>query len=344
VLGGGVAAIVVVGLVGLLALRVADERLNPDVDPAPLPTATLAPPDPSDPRIPDGSIAFDSDRSGTFEIYTMTAGGTEVHALTDDAGSDAFWPRISPDRTRILFYRVPAGVHNTRGEYQETELWVMRADGSGETLLLPRHAHGWHQHGHAEWSPDGTSLVMFAGRTTNPQILVTDADGRNPRAVTDEPGTNVDPAWSPDGATIVYAGCPQRVCLPADQEIYTVPAGGGPRTRLTDDGVRDHDPYYSPDGRSIAFLSQTARADDAHPAGVWNIRLMATDGSKLRRLTDDEHINSKPAWSADGTTIYFHRLVYGRGDGFQVWAVDVSDGDLREVTRGHPGINEYPGT
>ncbi|MFP5256685.1 MAG: TolB family protein [Acidimicrobiia bacterium] len=293
--------------------------------------------------MPKGRIVFDSDRSGNFEIFSMAADGSDVVQMTNDPAHDAFWARIAPDRKTVLFYRVPAGRHNERGEYQHTELWMMKADGTDPTLVLPRHAYGWNQHGHAEWSPDGGSLVMFAGRTTNPQIWVLDRWGRNPRQLTDEPGTNVDPAFSPDGRSIVYAGCPGRICFPSDQEIYVIPTGGDERVRLTDDGIRDHDPYYSPDGEAIAFLSQTADAGADRPAGTWNIRLMEADGSGVRLLTDDEHINSKPAWSPDGRTIYFHRLVYGRGDGFQVWAVDVATGVMREITAGERSLNEYPG-
>lgn len=333
--------VVVAGLVVLLVI--ADRRLNPRVDAADLPAATLPRPGAADPVLPEARIVFDSDRSENFEVFSMAADGSDVVQLTDDARYDAFWPRIAPDRKTILFYRVPAGRHNERGEYQHTELWMMRADGTDATLVLPRHAYGWNQHGHAEWSPDGGSLVMFAGRTTNPQIWVTDRWGRNAERLTDDPGTNVDPAFSPDGASIAYAGCPGRICLPSDQEIYEISAGGGERTRLTDDGIRDHDPYYSPDGDTIAFLSQTAGPADERPAGTWNIRLMARDGSRLRSLTDDEHINSKPAWSSDGRQIYFHRLVYGRGDGFQIWVIDVATGAMREVTSGAPSLNEYPG-
>jgi TolB protein len=340
----GLAVAVTILIVGLVALlMIADRRLNPRVDAADLPTVTLPVPAAVDPAVPEGRIVFDSDRTGTFEIFSMAADGTDVVQLTDDPGTDAFWARMSPDRRTILFYRTPAGRHNERGEYEHTELWMMRADGSGATLVVPRHAYGWNLHGHAEWSPDGASLVMFAGRNTNPQIWMTDRWGRDPRQLTDEAGTNVDPSFSPDGRTIVYAGCPHRICLPSDQEIYAIPSRGGDRVRLTDDGVRDHDPYFSPDGRTIAFLSQTASDDEGHPAGTWNIRVMGVDGQGVRMLTDDEHINSKPAWSPDGREIYFHRLVYGRGDGFQVWAIDVATGAMRELTAGASSLNEYPG-
>ena len=74
---------------------------------------------------PDGSkIAFVSNRGGNLDIYVMNADGTEQVRLTTDPNFDRR-PSWSPDGTKILFdsTRIPSGVY------------VMDADGSGETLL-----------------------------------------------------------------------------------------------------------------------------------------------------------------------------------------------------------------
>jgi len=318
-----------------------DRRLNPPVDEPDLGPVTL-PASPSAP-LPLDRMVLDSDEPGNFEIFSIGLDGSDPVQLTDDPEYDSWWARPSPDRQRVLFTRTPAGVHdNARdGAFQKASLWVMNADGGEPTELLPPGSHGWNQQGHPEWSPDGEQLVMFGGTVTNPQIWITDDDGRNPRQLTDEGGTNIDPSWSPDGATIVYIGCPSRICLPSDQEVYVVPAEGGDRTRLTDDGVRDNDPYFSPDGSRIALLSQTAKPDNDRPAGSWNIRIMDADGSGLERLTDDDDVNSKPAWTPDGESIYFHRLVYGDGP-FGIWAIDADGTNLRRITPPADAAYEYP--
>lgn len=283
-------------------------------------------------------LAFDSDRSGSFEIWLMRADGTSARALTDDASFDSWWPRISPDRRTILFYRTPAGVHDR--DYTKTSLWVVASDGSQARELRPRGTDGWGVQGHAEWSPDGRRLVMFGGRRISSQIFVTDALGRSPRAVTDRGGTNIDPSWAPDGETIVFIGCARSICFRSGYEVYTVGASGeGEPRRLTDDSLPDFDPYFSPDGRRLAWLTQTS---ERRPAGAWNIRIAGSDGSNPRRLTDDENINSKPEWSRRGDFIYFHRLEIGRNAGFSIFRIRPDGSDLRELTRGHPGVNEYP--
>jgi hypothetical protein len=51
-----------------------------------------------------GQLVFDSDRAGgTHEIYVMNADGSGVTRLTNDASYQNWWPRISPDRRKVLF-------------------------------------------------------------------------------------------------------------------------------------------------------------------------------------------------------------------------------------------------
>src|SRR5918911_3891865 len=114
------------------------------------------------PTLKTGVIVFNSNRTGNDEIYVMNADGSGVRALTDDERYDSWWPRVSPDRGRILFYRSPRGVHDN--DYTKQSLWVMNADGSNRRQLRAAGTDGWKIQGHAEWSPDGSRLAMFGGK------------------------------------------------------------------------------------------------------------------------------------------------------------------------------------
>lgn len=296
----------------------------------------------------EGMLFYDSDRTGNFEIYAADAPGDAPRRLTTDGAWDSWWPRLSPDRQHIAFYRTPKGVHDR--DFNETHLWMMNADGTKAIELRPPGLDGWVQQGHADWSPDSSRLVMFGGNKTNPQIYVTNATGQQPRQVTERGGINLDPSFSPDGHTIAFIGCPQSICTLDDYEVYLTDAqdvfAGGAMAearRLTDDHLRDHDPYFAPDGTQLAWLTQTS-ATGRHPGGSWNIRAAAPDGAGLRRVTDDDQINSKPEWSRDSRTIYFHRLEVPRLSGFSIFAVNADGSGLREVTAGQPGVNEFPST
>lgn len=91
----------------------------------------------------------------------------------------------------------------------------------------------------------------------------------------------------------------------------------------------------------IAWLVQTERPRTGS-LGVWNIEVMQADGSAQRRVTNDNFINSKPQWTPDGKTIYFHRFMLGVSDHWSLWSIGVDGTGLREVTPQSPGNHEYP--
>ena len=71
-------------------------------------------------REQDGVIAFQSNRDGNFEIYTMDAQGGAQRRLTENAANDIA-PCWSPDGTRIAFASDRDGTW---------DIYTMRGDGS----------------------------------------------------------------------------------------------------------------------------------------------------------------------------------------------------------------------
>jgi TolB protein len=78
----------------------------------------------------DGAIAFSSNRSGDYEIYTRPAGGGELTRWTTSPGMDGH-PAWSPDGKSLAF-------HSTRGG--RLELW--RQDGPGVPAQPLTHLEG----------------------------------------------------------------------------------------------------------------------------------------------------------------------------------------------------------
>jgi Tol biopolymer transport system component len=275
---------------------------------------------------PVPALLFDSDRTGNFEIYSTIAG--KVTRLTSDPTYDSWWPRCSPDGTKVLFTRTPAGVHDT--DYTQISTWVCNMDGSGLVNILPLGVGGWALQGHPSWSPDGSKIVTMGGAvdlyTCNP-----DGSGRALLTTTGQSFGLADPAYSPDGTKILYV---------YGGQVYWVPAAGGTPTAVTANAWTNYDPVLSPDGTTVAYLSHMS----ANPVADWAVRLIDLAGTNDRACIADGAINSRPEWSADGERIFFHRNPPANGESgvFSLYAINPDGSGLAPVFTGPTGTAEYP--
>jgi hypothetical protein len=63
----------------------------------------------------------------------------------------------------------------------------------------------------------------------------------------------------------------------------------------------------------------------------------------VRTLIDDGQINSKPAWSLDGNSIFFHRINFAEEVAFGVFRIGKTGAGLTRLTPVGTGVNEFPG-
>ena len=89
-------------------------------------------------------------------------------------------------------------------------------------------------------------------------LWVCDLDGRNVRRLTSDPGTEANPAFSPDGRTIAYSGQYDAASPGWGEDaanVYTIPVSGGEPTRLTWHPGWDVVRGWTPDGKAVLFSS-----------------------------------------------------------------------------------------
>ena len=231
-------------------------------------------------------IAFHSNRDGNWNIFVMNADGSGQTRLTDDPAADS-WPSWSPDGRRIAFISSRDDPDPSDDE-SVWEIYVMNADGSGQTRLTNDSA--WHSL--PRWSPDGQRIAYQSRTDGNWQIYVMNADGSGRTRLTDESRSSSELSWSPDSQRIAL-----RSTRDGNNEIYVMSADGLAQTRLTDNAANDRFPGWSPDGQRIAFYSY--RDEN------WDIYVMNADGSAQTRLTDNSARDITPSWSPDGRHIAF---------------------------------------
>ena len=148
-------------------------------------------------------------------------------------------------------------------------------------------------------TPDNSTVsrIAFASnRAGDWDIYVMNSDGSNPHNITNNPGTDSHPSWSPDGSKIAFQS--ER---DGNWEIYVMNSDGSEQTRITTDRGVDQSPVWSPDGTKIAFVS-----DRGGRHSVWT--MSSEDGSDLEDITGS-YVNSRwPAWGPRSRTLAYETI------------------------------------
>jgi Tol biopolymer transport system component len=156
-------------------------------------------------------------------------------------------------------------------------------------------------------SPDGSTVVAVQDlgvEGLGGDVLVSvPIEGGTPTRLTMEPGIVFDPAWSPDGERVAFAGS-------AGINVLDI-ATGEARLIPGTDNMLYGGPSWSPDGRTIAFEGSIPDPASPGPSFPWDIYSVRLDGSRLTNLTrTPDEGETFPAWSWTSDRIAFIR---GRG-------------------------------
>lgn len=228
--------------------------------------------------------ALTSVKQGVSGYEWSPDGSRLLLSITDPEPEDSVWKDTKEPWVvnRLQFKQDYA--HYLTGDLH-THLYVFDV----ATESLTQVTSGRWDEGQAEWSPDGTRIAFASNRTDDPDansnsdIWVVAADNTDKGGtlirVTENPGSDSSPSWSPDGRSIAYVTStePEKIWYATSHLAVAAADGSGPERVLTRSLDRNvSNPTWSPDGVSIWFgLEDSA---ENHLARV------APDGSGLRRL------------------------------------------------------------
>lgn len=226
---------------------------------------------------PQNKIAFSSNRSGTYTLYTMTADGATVTPLLT-APSAARYPSFSRDGA-LAYTSMENGAWHIR---------VRPAGAATATDVTP-------DLGSTQrpvWSADGKRIAFEVTNDNKTGIIISDPEGKNRVTLTQPAAYDGQLTFAPTNNLIAYASFQGNAW-----DIYTIHFDGTNVTRLTSDPAQDWQPAWSPQGDRMAFVSNRS--------GQQQIYLMRADGTGVTRLTDFPLGAEQPAWSFDGKWLVF---------------------------------------
>lgn len=272
--------------------------------------------------VEQGVDGFDWSPDGKRLLLTITDPKPEDLLDEDERAKEPPKPHVID---RLQFKRDYAGYLDRR----RSHLYVF--DLGSETLR--QITSGDYDHGDAAWSPDGKLVVFSSNRTAEPdgnensELWIVSADntdqGKTLRQLTDNPGADYAPTWSPDGKEIAYlTGIEPELLWYATTHLAVVPLDGGSSRLLTRDLDRNVSaPQYTPDGAGILF--------NLEDSGARQLARISPRGGAITRLVGGDRSVRGTSQNAHGQLALLVSEPHLPGEVHRIG----DDGKLQQLTR-----------
>lgn len=213
-------------------------------------------------------------------------------------------PQFSPDGKKVVFVSKRTGVD---------EIWITDA-ACQKTRQLTNFRTG--AVGSPQWSPDGEEIVFDFFKDNQADLYKIDLIGGQLTRLTEDPGSEYLPSWSPDSQWIYFSS--DRPGLRKDSQrtqVWKIPANGGAAIQVTEYGGQE--PFQSHDGRRLFYIRDDHIWTKELPTGRER-QLEALSGFKLDRY-----------WTLNRTTLFL--LVPEENGISRILSLDLKTQQLRTI-------------
>lgn len=189
-------------------------------------------------------------------------------------------------------------------------------------------------------SPDGRWVVFASGRSGHQDLWLVPSDGgAPPRQLTHEAmpleEARFGHAWSPDGNRIAYFS--NRGDADSD-DLWLIEVDTGEARQVSRGFMGQSEPSWSPDGQRIAAYG-VAKSDFWY-SDLSDVFIVEPGSDREWAVEMQAHARDTgaPAWSEDGSALYFPRHERGAVD---LWQVPSAGGVATRVTHGGGQVHDW---
>lgn len=229
--------------------------------------------------------------------------GRNAQLTFGNAASDGKYGVASMPDGRIIFTSSRGG---------NVDLWIMNADGNGQTQLTKNNGEF---NGRPRAAPDGKTIIFVSSRTGTRQIWRMDADGGNPQMLTDVKAADY-PCLSPDGEWIYF-----NIFEDEKISIAKIPAAGGEILRIKESEYFLHPDTIAPDGKKMFFGYY-----DENARQPWKNAVMSLENGEILKIFEDS-IDKPESWTVDSKAVF---CILGNETNLSLLPVD--GGKPRQIT------------
>lgn len=278
-----------------------------------------------------GSVYYNSDKDGKFNLYAYNTAGGKTTQITNNRDWDIRWPS-SDEQNRIVYERdgelevldvaskrssklsinVPDdGISKRKRQVAvgtqisaynlspkgERAVFAARGDiftapiEKGGSRNLTKSSNAHDRF--PAWSPDGKTVAFMSDKSGEDEVWFVAQDGSTPavQMTTGSAGQRYAPAWSPDGKKVAFGD--------KDGKVYILTVATKQLQMIADapNGlVQDYD--WSPKSSFLAFTMQTRN-------GMSAVYIWSAEENKNYRVTPEMFGGSNPTWDQAGGYLYF---------------------------------------
>jgi serine/threonine protein kinase/dipeptidyl aminopeptidase/acylaminoacyl peptidase len=291
-------------------------------------------------------------------LYRAPMLGGTPQKLASDVDSNV---TLSPDGKKFAFVRYD---NPDPGKYR---LIVQPVEGGGDESTLASGTDSQSLYSPA-WSPDGKTIVCGQLHATDvwESLVAIDVASRQQKVIfSSNEQFFQNPTWLPDSSGLLGLSRGPGSNYQTTQ-ISFVSYPGGKLSPITRDTNNYGDLSIAADGRVLATIQSEARwslfvmpvsgsnaearrltAVDAGTNFTWTTdgqlvddqsgvlnRIDPMTGNKTVIATEEGKPNGNPSACPDGRSIVFELVLHGGGDSDNIWRIDSSGGNMRQVTHG----------